>query len=71
MMNPEEPEKYIRDLERRAMRDLERAFPGAGPGNWEPVRDASVPDIERAIAIENVGSEFSRLSFSAKPPSRH
>jgi endonuclease-3 len=38
------------------MRDLERHFKSsdgvpAGPGNWEPVRDASVPDIERAIAI--------------------
>jgi endonuclease-3 len=32
------------------MRDLERAF-NAGPNNWEPVRDASVPDLERAIAI--------------------
>jgi endonuclease-3 len=32
------------------MRDLERTFL-AGPGNWEPVRDASVPEIERAIAI--------------------
>lgn len=35
----------------QVMRDLERAFPGAGPGNWEPVRDASVGEIERAIAI--------------------
>ena len=35
----------------QVMRDLERAFPGAGPGNWEPVRDASVAQIERAIAI--------------------
>ena len=34
----------------QVMRDLERAF-HAGPGNWEPVRDASVADIERAIAI--------------------
>lgn len=34
----------------QTMRDLETAFPGAGPGNWEPVRDASVSDIERAIA---------------------
>jgi endonuclease-3 len=33
------------------MRHLERAFPGAGFGNWEPVRDASVAEIERAIAI--------------------
>jgi hypothetical protein len=33
-MNPEDPEKYIRDLERKAMRDLERAggqTPGAAP----------------------------------------
>jgi endonuclease III len=35
----------------QVMRDLERAFPGAGPGDWEPVRDASVPEIERTIAI--------------------
>jgi endonuclease III len=35
----------------QVMRDLERAFPGAGPGSWEPVRDASVAEIERAIAI--------------------
>ena len=35
----------------QVMRDLERAFPGAGPGQWEPVRDAAVADIERAIAI--------------------
>jgi endonuclease III len=35
----------------QVMRDLERAFPGEGPGDWEPVRDASVADIERAIAI--------------------
>jgi endonuclease-3 len=34
----------------QVMRDLERTF-HAGPGNWEPVRDASVADIERAIAI--------------------
>jgi endonuclease-3 len=34
----------------QVMRDLERTFT-AGPNNWEPVRDASVPDIERAIAI--------------------
>jgi endonuclease-3 len=34
----------------QVMRDLERTFT-AGTGNWEPVRDASVPDIERAIAI--------------------
>src|SRR6201996_2187918 len=35
----------------QVMRDLARAFPGAVPGNWEPVRDASVAEIERAIAI--------------------
>ncbi len=35
----------------QVMRDLERAFPGAGPGNWEPVRDAPVSVIERAIAV--------------------
>jgi endonuclease-3 len=40
----------------QVMRDLERSFVSsdgthAGPGNWEPVRDASVGDIERAIAI--------------------
>lgn len=35
----------------QVMRDLERAFPGAGPGNWEPVRDADLPALERAIAI--------------------
>lgn len=34
----------------QVMRDLERAF-NASPGNWEPVRDAPVRDIERAIAI--------------------
>jgi endonuclease-3 len=34
----------------QVMRDLERAFK-AGPGNWEPVRDASIVDIERAISI--------------------
>ena len=34
----------------QVMRDLERAF-NAGPGNWEPVRDAPVDAIERAIAI--------------------
>ena len=32
------------------MRDLERAF-HASPGNWEPIRDAGVDDIERTIAI--------------------
>jgi endonuclease-3 len=35
----------------QVMRDLERHFPGAGPGSWEPVRDATVDEIERAIAI--------------------
>jgi endonuclease-3 len=40
----------------QVMRDLERSFQSsdgthAGPGNWEPVRDASVAEIERAIAI--------------------
>jgi endonuclease-3 len=40
----------------QVMRDLERSFidsqgQHAGPGNWEPVRDASVAEIERAIAI--------------------
>jgi endonuclease III len=35
----------------QVMRDLERAFPGAGPGAWEPVRDAPLADIERAIAV--------------------
>src|ERR1700760_6156 len=29
----------------QVMRDLARAFPGAVPGNWEPVRDASVQEI--------------------------
>jgi endonuclease-3 len=40
----------------QVMRDLERIFVDssgrhAGPGNWEPVRDAPIADIERAIAI--------------------
>ena len=35
----------------QVMRDLERAFPGAGPGAWEPVRDATVDELERAIAV--------------------
>lgn len=35
----------------QVMRDLEKAFPGTGPGSWEPVRDASVKDLERAIAV--------------------
>jgi endonuclease-3 len=34
----------------QVMRDLERTF-HAGRGNWEPVRDASVAELERAIAI--------------------
>ena len=34
----------------QVMRELERHF-NAGPGNWEPVRDAPAADIERAIAI--------------------
>ena len=34
----------------QTMRDLETAFPGAGPGNWEPVRDAPLEALERAIA---------------------
>ena len=34
----------------QVLRDLGRTF-SAGPGNWEPVRDASIADIERAIAI--------------------
>src|SRR5580698_4513326 len=34
----------------QVMWDLERHFK-AGPGNWEPVRDAPVAEIERAIAI--------------------
>ena len=34
----------------QVMRDLELAFPGAGPGNWEPVRDAPIEAIERAVA---------------------
>jgi endonuclease-3 len=34
----------------QVMRDLERIF-HAAPGNWEPVRDASIADIERAVAI--------------------
>lgn len=35
----------------QVMRDLERAFPGAGPGAWEVVRDAHLADLERAIAV--------------------
>ena len=35
----------------QVMRDLERAFPGAAPGNWEFVRDAPIAEIERAIAV--------------------
>lgn len=34
----------------QTMRDLEAAFAGAGPGNWEPVRDAPLEALERAIA---------------------
>jgi endonuclease III len=34
----------------QVMRDLERYFP-AGPGNWEAVRDATVSELERAIAV--------------------
>jgi endonuclease-3 len=33
----------------QGFRDLQRTF-HAGAGNWEPVRDASVADIERSIA---------------------
>ena len=33
-----------------AMRELGRSF-NAGPNNWEPLRDASVAEIERAIGI--------------------
>ncbi|MDE1163701.1 MAG: iron-sulfur cluster loop [Acidobacteriaceae bacterium] len=35
----------------QVMRELERSFPGTGPGHWEAVRDASVGEIERAIQI--------------------
>jgi len=40
----------------QVMRDLERRFQDgqgrhAGPGNWEPVRDASIAELERAISI--------------------
>ena len=35
----------------QVMRDLERALPGAGPGAWEPLRDAAVAEIERAIQV--------------------
>jgi endonuclease III len=34
----------------QVMRDLERTF-SAGPGNWEPVRDAFIADLERTISI--------------------
>ena len=37
-------------ISHQVMRDLERAFQAA-PGNWEPVRDASIAAIEQAIAI--------------------
>jgi endonuclease-3 len=33
-----------------ALRELQRVF-HAAPGNWEPVRDAGVGEIERAIAL--------------------
>ena len=35
----------------QVMRDLEKTFPGAGPGTWELVRDAPLVDLERAIAV--------------------
>ncbi len=35
----------------QVMRDLETAFPGSAPGSWEPLRDAAIADIERAIAV--------------------
>ena len=35
----------------QVMRDLERAFPGAGPGAWEAVRDAAVAELERSISV--------------------
>ena len=35
----------------QVMRDLERTFPGAKPAAWEPVRDAPIAEIERAIAV--------------------
>ena len=35
----------------QVMRDLERTFSGAGPGSWEPLRDAPIAEIERAIAV--------------------
>ncbi len=35
----------------QVMRELERSFPGAGPGAWEPLRDAPVAEIERAIEM--------------------
>jgi endonuclease-3 len=37
-------------VSQQVLRDLERAF-HCGPGNWEPLRDASVSDIESAISI--------------------
>ena len=37
-------------ISHQVMRDLERTF-HAGPGNWEPVRDAAIADLEHAIAI--------------------
>lgn len=35
----------------QVMRDLERAFPGAKPGAWEPLLDANLSDLERAISV--------------------
>ena len=35
----------------QVMRELERAFPGAGPGHWEPVAHAETGAIERAIEV--------------------
>ncbi len=34
----------------QVLRDLERTL-HAGPNNWEPLRDVSLPDLERALAI--------------------
>lgn len=38
------------EVSQQALRELQRVF-HAGPGNWEPVRDAGVGEIERAIAL--------------------
>jgi endonuclease-3 len=35
----------------QVMRELERAFPGAQPGHWDPLCDAPIAEIERAIAV--------------------